>query len=123
MILQDAGQGLEYVVTASRPPPPESVRRWLKSLQQAHEARKKAGSDPAANFGMDPNTGSLLLRDSGSQNSTSSAKESDLLGTPSFASPSFGPASTRLKGRSRLGLASQEFPNQPEIEVNKTFSL
>ena len=105
------------MVTAKRPPLPGKVKLWLRQLQQAHEARRQAGKVSAATFGMDPNTGSLLVRDAASQESGGSAKESDLLGTPSFASPSFGPSATRLKGRSRLGVASQDFPTQPETEV------
>ena len=68
-------------------------------------------------LGWIPNTGSLLVRDSASQDSRGSAKESDLLGTPSFASPSFGPVTTRLRGRSRLGGTSQDYPTQPGTEV------
>lgn len=110
-------EGLKYVVTARRPPLPGDVKLWLRRLRLAHEARRQAGKTSAANFGMDPNTGSLLVRDAASQESGGSARESDLLGTPSFASPSFGPSSTRLKGRSRLGMSSQDFPTQPETEV------
>ena len=107
---------MRYVVTARRPPPPQDVQLWLRQLCQAHEAQRGKPA-AAANFGMDPNTGSLLLVDPASQDTGGSAGDSDLLGTPAFASPALGPAVTRLRGRSRLASASQGTPVQPESEV------
>ena len=115
--MQEQENGLRYVVTARSPPHPRFVKQWLKDLQEAHEAGRTHNKVLPANFGMDPNTGKLLVRDSASQDSGGSAKESDLLGTPAFASPPIGPASTRLRGRSRLGLSSQAYSTHLETEV------
>lgn len=110
------------MVTARRPPLPQDVQQWLRHLCLVHEAGHGDRKNAGASFGMDPNTGSLLLRDPTSQETGGSAKDSDLLGTPAFASPPVGPVITRLRGRSRLAMASQDSPVQPETEVHLSFS-
>ena len=108
--------GLVRVVTARNPPHPKAVARWLHGLASRCDMPAWQTGSPAS-FGMDPNTGKLLPREALSQDTGGAARESDLLGTPSFASPSAGPSATRLKGRSRLGLVSQAPPSTTPLEV------
>lgn len=115
--LQAQEAELRYMVTAAQPPHPHAVRKWLKDLQAAYNARGRTDKESTSSFGMDPNTGKLLVRDSASQDSGGSARDSDLLGTPAFASPPVGPLSTRLRGRSRLGASSQVLLTQADTEV------
>ena len=109
--------GLVRVVTARSPPHPQAVARWLRELASRRTMPAWQTSSPAS-FGMDPNTGRLLPREALSQDTRGAARESDLLGTPSFASPSSGTSVPKLKGRSRLGLVSQGRPSDTHPEVS-----
>ena len=109
--------GLVRVVTARSPPHPKAVARWFHGLAARRDMPAWQTASPAS-FSMDPNTGKLLPREALSQDTGGAARESDLLGTPSFASPSAGPSATRLKGRSRLGLVSQAPVSNTQLEVS-----
>lgn len=108
-------------VTASNPPTPVTVQKWLDALHTAHLGEDSQHASPAS-FGMNPNTGALVPGNVLSQDSQGGAHESDLLGTPLFQSPPPNPGSA-IKSRIRPRLShSSQTPHGPAQKVSSLTS-